>query len=129
MNELLVSYIKSKISVTEEELNTILSYFKTIKLKNELLLAEGQVSQRSFFVTKGCLRIFFINEEGQEATRYFAFENQFASALVSFITAEKSKEFIQAVEPTEVFTSVIKIFIICWRLSHSGKSFTESIWK
>ena len=40
MNELLVSYIKSKISVTEEELNTILSYFKTIKLKkNELLLA------------------------------------------------------------------------------------------
>lgn len=93
------------------------------------MLAEGQVSQRSFFVTKGCLRIFFINEEGQEATRYFAFENQFASALVSFITAEKSKEFIQAVEPTEVFTSVIKIFIICWRLSHSGKSFTESIWK
>ncbi|EOR29667.1 MULTISPECIES: Crp/Fnr family transcriptional regulator [Elizabethkingia] len=104
MNELLVSYIKSKISVTEEELNTILSYFKSIQLKkNELLLAEGQVSQRSFFVTKGCLRIFFINEEGQEATRYFAFENQFASALMSFITGEKSKEFIQAVEPTEIF--------------------------
>ncbi len=104
MNELLISYIKSKISVTEEELDTILTYFKCIKLKkNELLLAEGQVSQRSFFVTKGCLRIFFINEEGQEATRYFAFENQFASALVSFITAEKSKEFIQAVEPAEVF--------------------------
>ncbi|MCL1675456.1 Crp/Fnr family transcriptional regulator [Elizabethkingia meningoseptica] len=104
MNELLVSYIRSKISVTEEELNTILSYFKSIQLKkNELLLAEGQVSQRSFFVTKGCLRIFFINEEGQEATRYFAFENQFASALMSFITGEKSKEFIQAVEPTEIF--------------------------
>ena len=104
MNELLVSYIKSKISVTEEELNTILSYFKSKQLKkNELLLAEGQISQRSFFVTKGCLRIFFINEEGQEATRYFAFENQFASALMSFITGEKSKEFIQAVEPTEIF--------------------------
>ena len=26
----------------------------------------------------------FINENGQEATRYFAFENQFAMALVSF---------------------------------------------
>lgn len=104
MEELLSSYIKSKISVTDEEMNTILSYFKPIVLKkNELLLTNGQASQRTFFVVKGCLRIFFINEEGQDSTRYFAFENQFATALVSFITSEPSEEFIQAVEDSEVY--------------------------
>ncbi|MNG84057.1 DNA-binding transcriptional dual regulator Crp [compost metagenome] len=104
MNDLLISYITSKITVTDEELGTILGFFKPIKLKkNELLLANGEISQRSFFVVKGCLRIFFINENGQEAIRYFAFENQFATALVSFITSEESEEFIQAVEESEIY--------------------------
>lgn len=111
MEELLIAYITNKISVTEEELAVILSYFKPIKLKkNELILTQGQSSQRTFFVTSGCLRIFFINEDGQDSTRYFAFENQFATALVSFITAEPSEEFIQAVEDSEVYYITHKDF-------------------
>jgi len=103
MQEQIAKYIKEIIQVSEEDLNTILSYFKPLKLKkNELLLTHGQTSHRTFFVGKGCLRIFFINEDGQDATRYFAFENQFATALVSFITAEPSEEFIQAAEHTEL---------------------------
>lgn len=103
MKEDLIHYIKSIININDNELSSIVSCFKPLKLsKNELLLNGGQASQRTFFVGKGCLRIFFINEEGHDATRYFAFEKQFATALVSFITSEPSEEFIQAVEPTEV---------------------------
>ncbi|WP_300670521.1 hypothetical protein [Soonwooa sp.] len=73
MEELLISYIKSKISVTEEDIATILTYFKPMKVKkNEMLLNHGQSSQRSFFVVKGCLRIFFINEA---ATDYLLIGN------------------------------------------------------
>ncbi|TDQ78066.1 Crp/Fnr family transcriptional regulator [Sphingobacterium yanglingense] len=111
MTELLASYIRDKITVTDEELQTILSYFKFIKLKkNEVLLSHGEASQRTFFVNKGCVRIFFINNDGQESTRYFAFENQFATALVSFITSEPSEELIQAVESSEVFYITHKNF-------------------
>jgi len=111
MQELLVSYIKSKISLTDKDLEIILSHFKPMKLKkNELVLTNGQSSQRTFFVTQGCLRIFFINEEGTDSTRYFAFENQFATALVSFITSEPSEEFIQAVEDSEVYYITHKSF-------------------
>lgn len=111
MTELLASYIRDKITVTDEELQTILSYFKFIKLKkNEVLLSHGEASQRTFFVNKGCIRIFFINSDGQESTRYFAFENQFATALVSLITSEPSEELIQAVEPSEVFYITHKNF-------------------
>ncbi|WP_106915646.1 Crp/Fnr family transcriptional regulator [Chryseobacterium aurantiacum] len=111
MQELLASYIKNRISVTGKDLETILSYFKLIQLKkNEILLSNGQNSQRTFFVVNGCLRIFFINEEGQDSTRYFAFENQFATALTSFITSEPSEEFIEAVEDSEVYYITHKNF-------------------
>jgi|GEM_PF-5031992 len=77
MLEQLANYINKTIKVNEEELNTILSYFNPLRLqKNELLLTHGQISQRTFFVSKGCLRIFFINEEGQDATRYFAIKDK-----------------------------------------------------
>jgi CRP-like cAMP-binding protein len=107
----LVQYIRERVAVTDAEMETILSCFKLYKAKkNELLIRQGQTSQRTFFVGKGCLRIYFLNEEGQDATRLFAFENHFATALVSFITGEPSQEFIQAVEPTELLYIVQKDF-------------------
>lgn len=103
MYEQLRHYILNQINVSEDDLNVILPCFIPLKpKKNELLVTQGQTSHGTFFVNKGCLRIFFIDGEGQEATRYFAFEDQFATALVSFITGEPSEELIQAVEPSDL---------------------------
>ncbi|WP_277014819.1 Crp/Fnr family transcriptional regulator [Flavobacterium lindanitolerans] len=103
MQEQLSRYIQEIITISDTELKTVMAYFKTLKVKkNEFLVNQGESSQRTFFVGKGCLRIFFLTEDGQEATRYFAFENQFATALTSFITENPSAEFIQAVEATEL---------------------------
>ncbi|MBX9888933.1 MAG: Crp/Fnr family transcriptional regulator [Flavobacteriaceae bacterium] len=105
MNEFdeLAAYLKKNIDFDEEDLKIILSYFKNVKKnKNEILLAHGKVSEFSYFVKKGCLRIYFINNEGKDSTRYIAFENQFATALVSFITKEPAEETIQAIENSEL---------------------------
>ncbi|UTN02637.1 Crp/Fnr family transcriptional regulator [Flavobacterium bizetiae] len=101
--EQLRDYIKGRIEVSDESLNTILSYFKPLKhAKNELLVSAGQTSQHTYFVGKGCLRIYYINEEGKDVTRYIAFENQIATALVSFITKAPSAEYIQVIEKSEL---------------------------
>lgn len=98
-----IFYIKERIEVSPSEIGIILSFFKPYQAKkNEILIQQGQVGQRTFFVGKGCLRIFFNNEQGQDTTRYIAFENNFATALVSFITGEPSQECIQAVENSEL---------------------------
>ena len=103
MQQQLIDYIKAIITVTDTELDKILSCFTPLSVeKNELLVIHGQTSQRTFFVGTGCLRIFFITEAGQEATRYLAFENNFATALCSFISNAPSYESIQALEPTEL---------------------------
>ena len=103
MYDLLTQFIREKVSIPDENLNAILPYFKTLSVKkNTFLIHEGQLGQQLYFVNKGCLRIFFINEEGQESTRFLAFENHFASALVSFITEAPALEYVQALEDSEL---------------------------
>ncbi|QVY64364.1 Crp/Fnr family transcriptional regulator [Polaribacter sp. Q13] len=99
----LTNFIKKNIHIDDEDLKIVLSYFKAIKKKkNEILLSNGKNSQVSYFVKKGCLRLFYINEEGKDVTRYIAFENQFATELVSFITNEPAQETIQVIENSEL---------------------------
>ncbi|GGG46840.1 Crp/Fnr family transcriptional regulator [Bizionia arctica] len=102
-NTELTNFIKKNITIEDEDLKIILPYFKTIKKsKNDILLATGKISQVSYFVKKGCLRLFFIDDNGKDVTRYIAFENQFATALVSFITNEPAQETIQVIEDSEL---------------------------
>lgn len=94
---------KKKIDITTEDLNVILSFFKPLnQSKNDILLSLGQTRRQTFFVGKGCLRIFFINEEGKDVTRYISFENQLATALVSFIIKLPSIEYIQVLEKSKL---------------------------
>ncbi|MCK8521515.1 Crp/Fnr family transcriptional regulator [Aquimarina sp. D1M17] len=99
----LTNFIKKNVDITNEDLKVVLSYFKTIKKsKNQILLPSGKNSQVSYFVNKGCLRLFYIDEEGKDITRYIAFENQFATELVSFITNQPAQESIQVIENSEL---------------------------
>ncbi len=70
------------------------------------------------------MRIFYITEDGQESTRYFAFENQFATALVSFITTSPSDEYIQAVETSEVYFITHKDFYHLLEVVPQWENFT-----
>ncbi|WP_034893311.1 Crp/Fnr family transcriptional regulator [Gillisia sp. Hel_I_29] len=99
----LTNFIRKNVNIEDDDLKIVLSYFKTIKKKkNEILLSKGKNSQVSYFVKKGCLRLFYIDEKGKDVTRYIAFENQFATELVSFITNQPAQETIQAVESSEL---------------------------
>ncbi|WP_024480740.1 Crp/Fnr family transcriptional regulator [Cellulophaga baltica] len=99
----LTNFIKKNIQIEAEELKIVLPYFKTIKKsKNDILLSNGKNSQVSYFVKKGCLRLYYIDEEGKDITRYIAFENQFATELVSFISNEPAQETIQVIEDSEL---------------------------
>lgn len=99
----LTKFIKKNIAIEDEDLTIVLSYFKSIKKnKNDILLSNGKNSQVSYFVKKGCLRLFYIDDKGKDVTRYIAFENQFATELVSFITNEPAQETIQVIENSEL---------------------------
>jgi CRP-like cAMP-binding protein len=120
----LAEHIRSVIFLTDEQMELVLSYFKPSKhLKNELLLSEGMVSPYMNFVVKGCLRIFFIKEDGQEATRHLAFEQQFATGLTSFITGLPSFEYMQVMEDSELLRITRKDFYYLLNVIPSWEKF------
>ncbi|MDQ3022303.1 MAG: Crp/Fnr family transcriptional regulator [Bacteroidota bacterium] len=98
-------YLAERIDLSDEQFELIFSLFKLRKVeRNEILFSKGQICKHFYFVNKGCIRMFYIEPDGAEITRYFAFEKNFGTALSSFITQKPSREYIQAVEKSEVLS-------------------------
>ncbi len=99
----LQQFILGKVYLSEEECAEVLSFYKPMELsRHQILLSEGEPSRKMYFVVKGCLRVFFIKEDGSEVTRRIVFENAFSTTLVGFITGKPSLEYTQALEPTSL---------------------------
>ncbi|GGK50622.1 MULTISPECIES: Crp/Fnr family transcriptional regulator [Flavobacteriaceae] len=102
MYKSLVLFLESK-NIEETKIKTICSFFKLKKTnRNQILVDYNEVCQHYYFVNKGCLRIFTINKEGLENSRYFAFEGNFGTALPSFIDQKPALEYLQAIEKSEL---------------------------
>ena len=99
----LEKYLKTKIEIDDKTLSFICSYFTIKKTKrNEFLLKEKEICKHFYFVNKGCIRLFNINKDGEEGTRYFHFEDSFGTALPSLINQKPSYEFMQTIESSEL---------------------------
>ena len=96
----LQNYLSQKSSLSDKEITHIESHFVEKKVKrNETLINYNTLSNHFYFVVKGAVRIYSINSEGVELSRFFAFENTFCTALPSFINQQSSFEYLQAIEP------------------------------
>lgn len=101
--EQLAAYIQTIIDLTPPQLALVLSLFEpSHQPRHTVLLQAGQVNQYMNFIERGALRIFFIREDGQEATRHLAFEQQFITSLGSFITQQPSHEYVQTLEASDI---------------------------
>ena len=100
--DFLTRFITDQYSSPTEETLLSLNFERVSARKNQLLLTSGKVCKYAYFICRGCLRTYFINELGEEKTRYIAFENKFVSAFASFITQAPSTESVQALEHSEL---------------------------
>lgn len=103
MSQPLKEHIEKLNHKNESNFADIFSFFRTLNLsKKENLLEQGQVCRSHYFVVKGCLRMFFINDKGIEKTVQFAIENWWLADYLSFHNRETSGFYIQAVEQSEI---------------------------
>lgn len=99
----LEQYLKEHSNINSESLPKITSHFKPFKAKrNEVLCAEGQICKNFYFINSGCLRMYEIDNKGNESTAYFALENQIMSAITSFVLQQPSRDFLVSIEPSEL---------------------------
>jgi CRP/FNR family transcriptional regulator, anaerobic regulatory protein len=99
----LIDNIKELVSISEEEIVLITEAFEPKDLsKKEILLFKGDVSNHMRFITNGCLRSYYINEEGQEYIVQFGIKNWWVNDLYSYLTKTPAKHFVQALQSTTV---------------------------
>ncbi|WP_460636890.1 Crp/Fnr family transcriptional regulator [Larkinella harenae] len=103
MPEPLLNHITQFVALKDGEQGAILAHFKPVHVKKkENLVEAGQLCRSHYFVVKGCLRMFFINEKGVEQTIQFAIENWWLTDYMAFQKQQRTDFFIQAVENTDV---------------------------
>lgn len=78
-------------------------YFTHRKInKNEFFCREDQIQKQMGFIIKGLFRYFYIDKNGNEYTKHFAYENDFAVSYSSFIYQIPSMYYIEALEDSEI---------------------------
>ncbi|WP_227871730.1 Crp/Fnr family transcriptional regulator [Flavobacterium kingsejongi] len=86
-----------------EEVSLLSSCFEKQQYsKKELLLEAGKNCNSLYFVSRGCLRLYILNQKGTEQTIQFAIENWWLTDYLSFSHDKPSAFAIQAVENSEI---------------------------
>lgn len=98
-----IQYLSNQIDLTEEQIEIIKSKLvvKTFQ-RNEMLLTMGEVSSDIYFVEKGVIRSYTIDENGKEHVIQFGTENWLVTDRNSFLCKQEAKFYIQAIEESEI---------------------------
>ncbi len=104
MKNILFDFISKYVSLTEDEKNAIVSLdiFRSVK-KGTTLLKEGQKSLESYFVLKGCIRVYYIIDGEEKTTAFYTEMDALTPPCV--ISKTPSKYYISCLEDTILLVS------------------------
>ena len=80
------------------------NHFKRLEVPAKtILLEEGEISKRLFIIEKGCIRVWFNNNNGKDLTTQFFFENQSVASIESFMKKMPSPVVIETIESSVIW--------------------------
>lgn len=90
------------LSEKEEKIFTDSLTFQTFP-KKTVLLREGEICQFEGYIQKGCVRVYYLDDNGFEVTILFAIEDWWISDIASFQEQKPSRLYIETLEDSEIF--------------------------
>ncbi len=99
----LIQHIKRFVAITLEDEEVLRSCFvaKDVR-KKQYLLEAGEICTQKYFVSKGVLRMYNVNDKGVEQVIHFAIEGWWMTDYFSYNSGRPSQVAIQAVEASEI---------------------------
>ncbi len=99
MQDILFDFISKYVSLTDDEKNAIISLdiFRSVK-KGTILLEEGQKTKDSYFVLKGCIRIYYVLDSEEKTTAFYTEMDALTPHCV--ISKTPSQYYISCLEDT-----------------------------
>jgi CRP-like cAMP-binding protein len=105
MKDNLLTHIRKFISLTPDEADQVAASVQEINVqRKKFLLQPANVCRANYFVSKGCMRLYFINRNGQEQITQFGIENWWITDYDSLETGKPSHYYIQAIEDAEIIS-------------------------
>jgi len=99
----MIFHFRNKFPQLNSFWDKYLPYQKRLEIPAKtILLEEGKVSQNYIFIEKGCVRAFF-NNNGDDKTVQFFFENEGLTSFDSFTNNVPSLITIETIEPSVVY--------------------------
>jgi CRP-like cAMP-binding protein len=109
--EKLISIFRSKIPLSEEEVENLLKHWnnKSVLKRNDFLVQKGQVETSLYYVLSGSMRIFYPYHD-EEICVGFAYDHNLICSYPSFILNQPSDYFIQALTKSDLVAITRKNF-------------------
>ncbi|MEL1240416.1 Crp/Fnr family transcriptional regulator [Flavobacterium flavipallidum] len=104
MNESLYQFLDQTPILSPSSVEDLLRFWNTERLLHakELLLNFQQKDSNLYFVKKGCVRLFVVDNNGEQINMGFGYENSLITCFQTFIEGKPSLISIEAVLETEL---------------------------
>jgi CRP-like cAMP-binding protein len=105
MKNNLIVHINKFVKLDEQEASLVCEDVSLIKVKKkQFILKADEICRTNYFVSKGCMRLYFINRNGQEQITQFGLEDWWITDYSSLETGQPSIYYIQAIEDAELIS-------------------------
>lgn len=99
----LINKIKTSLHLSSEAEEFLYSISKEKTLsKGEVLIRQGQIVKKTFFVTSGCLRSYCIDKNGKEHTLLFAIKGWWISDYIAIHTDDLAALTVECLTESKV---------------------------
>lgn len=104
MSQNIIENVTRFINLSQEE-EKIFTDSLTLQTfpKKTVLLREGEICQFEGYIQKGCVRVYYLDDNGFEVTILFAIEDWWISDIASFQEQKPSKLYIETLEDSEIY--------------------------
>ncbi|HWB24949.1 MAG TPA: Crp/Fnr family transcriptional regulator [Chitinophagaceae bacterium] len=103
MYSLILQNIERHVQLTDDEQVYFTSLLQLKKVKRrQLLIPAGEPCRFEYFVIKGCLKQYYLDNNGQEHILMFAPEDWWVGDMYSFVYNKPALTTVEAIEDTEV---------------------------
>ena len=104
MKDDLLKIFGEQVQVTETDLSLCEVYFKAdASSKNTILEEENKIPENLYFITKGYMRLFYYDTNGDEVTTLIASPNSCITSFLDFIHQKKSDLNLECITDCEYF--------------------------
>ncbi|MGS2726242.1 Crp/Fnr family transcriptional regulator [Psychroserpens sp. BH13MA-6] len=105
MHDAIVSHIKSYVHPSDKDLQTFSGALNRVDVtKGNFLLRPGTQVLHEYFVIRGCLMAYYLDDKGHKHIIQFAVENWWIGDFDAFYNQISSKLYIEAIENSQLLS-------------------------